>query len=203
MQASLVKYLFELGQLKRVRRSGWWLAGIRDAESVAEHSFRAAAIGYLLAEREGADAAKVLAIVLFHDAAEARLNDLHRLGKRYVDWDEAQDRAAAEQEARLPRRLQAKLTSLRSEAKALRTREAQLAHDADRLECLFQACEYAAIGYPVEEWIESSVAALLTSAARKLAAEARRTKPASWQEARNGPAKIRRGLGQARARRRR
>jgi hypothetical protein len=39
----MAKYLYEAGQLKRVKRSGWWIAGVKDPESVAEHSFRTAA----------------------------------------------------------------------------------------------------------------------------------------------------------------
>jgi putative hydrolase of HD superfamily len=36
----LVHFLFEAGYLKNVDRSGWWLLGNKDPESVAEHSFR-------------------------------------------------------------------------------------------------------------------------------------------------------------------
>jgi putative hydrolase of HD superfamily len=28
----IAKYLYEIGQLKRVKRSGWWMAGITDPE---------------------------------------------------------------------------------------------------------------------------------------------------------------------------
>ncbi len=34
----IIKYLYEIGQMKRVQRSGWWLVGIINPESVAEHS---------------------------------------------------------------------------------------------------------------------------------------------------------------------
>jgi putative hydrolases of HD superfamily len=36
--SNIAKYLYEIGQLKRVKRSGWWMAEIVDPESVAEHS---------------------------------------------------------------------------------------------------------------------------------------------------------------------
>lgn len=52
---SMAKYLYEMGQLKRVKRSGWWMAGITDTESVVEHSFRTAMLGYILASLERAD----------------------------------------------------------------------------------------------------------------------------------------------------
>ena len=76
-----------MGQLKRVKRSGWWIAGVENPESVAEHSFRTAAIAYLLAKLEGADAGRVTLMALFHDMGEARTNDLHRIVRRYVNWE--------------------------------------------------------------------------------------------------------------------
>ena len=49
---SIVEFIFEAGVLKRVPRSGWSLLGINNAESVADHSFRCAVIGYLVAHME-------------------------------------------------------------------------------------------------------------------------------------------------------
>lgn len=33
----LINFLFEMGLLKRLKRSGWWAAGLEDQESVAGH----------------------------------------------------------------------------------------------------------------------------------------------------------------------
>jgi putative hydrolase of HD superfamily len=64
---SIAKYLYEVGHLKRVKRSGWWLIGIRDPESVAEHVCRAAVLGYILAVLDGgADPMHVACMCLFH-----------------------------------------------------------------------------------------------------------------------------------------
>ena len=41
-------YLLELGMLKRAKRSGWWIAGVKDPETIAEHSFRTAVVGSVL-----------------------------------------------------------------------------------------------------------------------------------------------------------
>jgi putative hydrolases of HD superfamily len=49
---------YELGLLKRIRRSGWWDAGVRDPDSVAEHTTRAAQLAALLAAEEGGDPAR-------------------------------------------------------------------------------------------------------------------------------------------------
>ena len=58
-------FLFELGMLKRTPRSGFFFLG-SGHESVAEHSFRTAAIGYTLGKLcPEADAAQVALLCLF------------------------------------------------------------------------------------------------------------------------------------------
>jgi putative hydrolase of HD superfamily len=54
----LAQFAFEMGVLKRLRRSGWWHAGIRDPESVAEHSLRVSQLAALISAQEGADPAR-------------------------------------------------------------------------------------------------------------------------------------------------
>jgi putative hydrolase of HD superfamily len=180
-EAGLAKYLYELGLLKRVQRSGWWLAGIKDAESVAEHSFRAAAIAYCLAELEGASAEKTLAMALFHDSAEARLSDLHRLARRYIDSPGAEEEVIADQTRSVPGKLAVKLRELLKEARGKASLEARIVKDADRLECLLQAREYAEQGYRVDEWIRSSLDELSTRSARRLGKAILKTRPSSWR----------------------
>jgi putative hydrolase of HD superfamily len=48
----LTNFLFECLNLKHIKRSGWYYAGIPAPESVAEHSLHAAQIGYILAKME-------------------------------------------------------------------------------------------------------------------------------------------------------
>ncbi|MBI5046657.1 HD domain-containing protein, partial [Candidatus Micrarchaeota archaeon] len=69
----IVKYIFEAGMLKRVARSGWWTEKIKNPETVAEHTFRAALIAFILAKMEGADAHKLASAAVFHDMHETRL----------------------------------------------------------------------------------------------------------------------------------
>jgi len=173
----LAEYLHELGLLKLVRRSGWWLAGIKDAESVAEHGFRAAAVAFFLARMEGADAARALAMAIFHDAAEARTLDLHRLARKYIDGARAEAKASREQTGRLPRDLAGHLGGILDELRAGTTLVARVVKDADRLECLLQAREYQQQGYPVDEWIRSSMEELSTRSAKGLARAILRVQP--------------------------
>ncbi len=181
MGNDLAKFLYELGQLKRVKRSGWWIAGVKDPESVAEHSFRAAVIAHLLADLEGADREKAVSMSLFHDTAEARTNDAHRIVRRYVDWENVDRKAVEDQSKRLPDTLAKQFTSLFTEFEEALSLEAQVARDADLLECLVQAREYQALGYDdVVDWILNARAALKTESAKKMAQECLETEPKEW-----------------------
>ena len=177
----IAKFLYELGQLKRVRRSGWWIAGIDDPESVAEHSFRTAVLGYILAHLEGANPTETAVMCLFHDTEEARINDLHRVGQRYARWEGGKKRIFLEQVSRLPQPLAQELASLISDMEDGISLEAQVARDADLLECLIQAREYQAQGYnDVLDWINNCRSALNTESAKRIAEECLRLEPKEW-----------------------
>jgi putative hydrolase of HD superfamily len=50
--AAIVSFAYEAGQLKNLPRSGWLRAGIKNPESVADHSFRVAVLAYLHGARD-------------------------------------------------------------------------------------------------------------------------------------------------------
>ncbi len=177
----VVKYLFELGQLKRVKRSGWWLTGVRDPESVAEHSYRTAIIAVILAKLEGADAGKAALLALFHDGAETRVNDMHHLGKSYVDWSGVEEQVLEDQVGALPAPLGQTIRSLSAEGRDLNSAEAQIAKDADHLECLFQAREYSREGADVAEWVQTALNSVKTVSARAIAELAVEADPNDWR----------------------
>ncbi|MBU0536749.1 MAG: HD domain-containing protein, partial [Nanoarchaeota archaeon] len=134
----IADFFYEVGQLKRVKRSGFWLIGVTDPESVAEHSFRAGVIGYYLAKLEKADAGKVTQMCLFNDLHEARLNDLHKVGHRYIDFRKAETEANKEQTSGLGD-IGKEIFSIHEEFQTQKTKESIIARDADLLECAVQA----------------------------------------------------------------
>lgn len=142
-----LNFFAEAGLLKDVKRSGWWVAGIKDPESVAEHSFRTAVIGLYLAYREGVDPFKVVTMSLFNDIHEARINDLHKMGHYYIDFKDAEKRVFADQMKPVDRKLRAWLEVIRKDYDRQSSRESLVARDADILECLLQAKEYYDDGY--------------------------------------------------------
>jgi putative hydrolase of HD superfamily len=72
------------------------------------------------------------------------------------------------------------IAGLVAEYEANETTEAQLAHDADKLELILQADEYADQGYDTSPWREAALPSLRTGAARQLAEAISATPPASW-----------------------
>lgn len=143
----LLDFVAEAGMLKRIRRSGWWVLGIKDPETVAEHSFRCAVIGYVIARMEKVPPYKVLLMTIFNDIHEARINDLHKMSQRYVDFEKAEDKAFFEQVSSLPLAIKKELSGIHAEYRKQSTQEAVIARDADILECLIQAKEYQEHGF--------------------------------------------------------
>jgi putative hydrolases of HD superfamily len=180
--AALLDFFCELGQLKRVRRSGWWTVGIKDCESVADHSFRCAMIGFALATEEGCDAYKTALICLCNDLHESRINDLHKVCQKYIDLRSAEESAHCEQIAHLPKTLKDQLHMLISELWKDESLEARIARDADILECMLQGREYYEFGYAqAKDFYEKKSSVLLYSeTAKRLAERLKDTDPRKW-----------------------
>lgn len=173
-------FLVEAGHLKRTKRTGWWIAGVRDPESVAEHSFRTAVVAYVLAQMEGADPHKAATLALFHDLPETRIGDIPSTGKRFVQSAPAED-VIATQTASMPAALAGPIRDLVAEFEAKETPEARCAKDADKIECLLQAREYQAQGYQLAQpWVDTMVAAVKTGSGRRLAEAAIRVPVDEW-----------------------
>lgn len=178
----LARFAYELGVLKRTRRAGWWHAGVRDPESVAEHSARTAQLAALIAAEEGADPVRAAFLALWHDSQESRTGDVPRAAKSYLD--RAPNLAiTADQVAALPPAAANTVREAVEEYESQQTVEARCAKDADKLECLIQALEYQSSGYrDVTPWIETSRAALRTATARRIADAAVGLRPLSWRD---------------------
>lgn len=179
-------YLFEVGMLKRARRSGWWVTGIRDPESIAEHSWRTAICGMIIASSEGADPARTAMMCVLHDTPETRIGDIPHVGRAYLTAADPRE-VVADQTAECPPEPAEDIQDAIAEFEAGETLEARCAKDADKLECLIQAVEYQHGGADtMGGWIESSLAALKTDTARAIAEDVLKGDPMAWQWTRRG-----------------
>jgi putative hydrolases of HD superfamily len=178
---AVASFAFELGVLKRMRRSGWWHAGVRDPESVAEHSLRVAQLASLIASIEGADPGRAAFLAIWHDSQETRTGDIPHTARPYLD-QHSPEAITADQTASLPDAARKTVQEAVTEYEAQQTPEARCARDADKLECLIQAIEYRDTGYAgVQGWIDSSRSGLRTDTARRIADAALLTSPLAWR----------------------
>ncbi len=173
----IVNFLFEVGILKRIPRSGYQFLGT-GSESVADHSFRVAIIAYLLAKNEPkADTQKVVLMSLFHDFHEARTGDHNYVNKRYVTVNE--DKAVSDLAQKLTSGRE--IVSLIDEFNSRETLEARLVQDADQLDFILELKRQQDLGNKsAAEWLKYSVKRLITDFSKKLANEIVHTDSSDW-----------------------
>lgn len=176
---NIVKFFFELGQQRRVSHEGWKLLGIRHPDNVAEHSLRAAQIGYALAIMEKyPNPEEVCAMLVFHDMAECRVGDLHKVAARYVEADELR---AAEDQARDLGEFGEKILGMWRQVEDKSTTAGRIAKDADYLETAVSGKEYLEQGHGfAQDWINNVANAVKTESAKKLALELQQTHSNEW-----------------------
>lgn len=180
--AELAAFGYELGVLKRIRRAGWWHAGVRDPESVAEHSMRVAQLAAVIAAEEGADPVRASFLALWHDTQETRTGDLPHTVTGYLTRPDPRQ-ITADQTAGLPEQSRDVIRAAVDEYEAQESPEARCAKDADKLEMLLQAAEYRDLGVRrVDGWIDSARKAIKTHTGRKVAEAALTLSPLAWRD---------------------
>lgn len=162
----LVQFLHEAGLLRRTPRSGWQTIGA-PFESVAEHSFRTAIIGYALCKMEKLgkeEERRIVLACLFHDVAEARCGDLNLMNRKYVHahqrkaLEDALTGSGLEEVLELP---------IDKEGNG---RIALILNDADLLEVMCSAKEYLDEGNKyAQKWLDNSVGMLRTNSGKEIA----------------------------------
>ncbi|MFD8928906.1 HD domain-containing protein [Streptomyces mirabilis] len=162
-------------------RTGWWMAGVRQPKTVAEHSWRTALIATIIAKLEGADPARAAFLAVWHDTGETRTGDVNHLGKKYTAGEADPRDITADQVAGMPGILAEALTELVAEYEAKDSPEAICARDADKLECMIQGIEYKAQGYEnAQRWIDNSRGRIVTKAGNALADAVLETGSLDW-----------------------
>ncbi|MBK3624896.1 HD domain-containing protein [Streptomyces sp. MBT49] len=186
----VARFLYEAGTLKNTKRTGWWMAGIKDPESVADHSWRVALIASIIAKLEDADPARAALLAVWHDTGETRTGDVNHLGKKYAG-DEADPRdIVADQVATFPEGLAQVVLEVVAEYEAKESPEAVCARDADKLECMIQGIEYRDQGNAnAQRWIDNSRARIVTKGGQALADAVLETGSLDWLRAALGEPK--------------
>ncbi len=163
--------------LKKTPRSGFQFLG-SGSESVADHSFRVAMIGFVLARMESnVDPFKVICLCLVHDLPEARTGDRNYVNKRYVTVDETS--AIEDLTDSLP--FGDELKELLKEYRTAETPEARLVHDADQLDLIVELKEQNDLGNSyAAKWIHFARQRLITPIAQDIAEQILTTDSTDW-----------------------
>lgn len=142
MNTPFFEAITALEGLKKRLRAGWVKRGVTNAESVADHSWRAGLMAYLLAP-EGYDKNKMLLMGCIHDLCEIYDEDYTPIDGISKEEKEKREKIAAEKFLKLlPKKDYEEWKSLWYEVEARETKESKFVKEVEVLEMVFQALEY-------------------------------------------------------------
>jgi len=175
----IADFVFELAQLRRVKREGYRLAGVGAPESVADHSLRTSQLAFILAKLENAPRPQDSCVAaLFHELGECRVGDLHTIAKNYVTPDE--QAVVRDQTAPLGA-LGSKIMQAWACAEVGDCAENKIVNDADELEMAFTTRELAVEGHKVaERFMNNAGERLKTPVAKALFEQLKQSDPQEW-----------------------
>lgn len=165
-------FLRQVLRLKDTARSGWAVAGVESAESVAEHTYGVALLALCLASSIDPclDVAKCLRLALTHDLAEVIVGDITPYDGVEADEKRRREEEAMRQIAGLAG--DDSLLALWREYDAAESAEARFVKELDKLETVLQAAEYEGRGDAapgaLDEFWHSAGARITSPAVRAL-----------------------------------
>jgi len=167
---NLVKFFETAGRLKRTPRAGWIEIGIRQPESVADHTFRTSILCMIYADMEGLDQLKLLRMALIHDLPEAITGDLTP-SKKTKESKERENTAIKQILDLLPKKQREKYLTDWNEYQEGKTKEAKAVRQLEKLEMALQAKEYEkakSTGQSLKRFIKSAEKAITRPELRRL-----------------------------------
>jgi len=142
-------FTLEAQKLKDEYRKGWKVkAGVRNPESVADHTYGLAMLSMLFGDYKDLDTEKCLRMAILHDLAEVITGDLLPGENNNKRNDE--DRAMKKLLKILPGSISKKYLQIWEEFKIGKSKEAKLVHELDKLEMVAQALRYSREGVKKE-----------------------------------------------------
>lgn len=140
----VVDFFVEAAGLKDVPRQGWInKAGIKDPESVADHSYMTGIMSMTLSDMLGLDSSKIVKMALLHDLAESRTGDIMPGQMSAMEKKRIENEAVDAILDKLPKKIREKYRALWNEFQDAVSEEAILVHDVDKLEMALQAGIYS------------------------------------------------------------
>ncbi|PIS15459.1 hypothetical protein COT62_03605 [Candidatus Roizmanbacteria bacterium CG09_land_8_20_14_0_10_41_9] len=142
----VLSFLVSAARSKKIIREGWRREGIKDPESVAEHSFQLSIIAMIFADQFGLDKEKLIKMAILHDLGEVVTEDIVWARGKVINIE----KQAIKEKAELIGitklfNIIGKSTEYENIFKEMvekRTPEAEIFWQLDKLEMAIQALEY-------------------------------------------------------------
>jgi putative hydrolase of HD superfamily len=71
-----LNFILAVNKLKEIPRTGWVLREVKNAETIAEHTFGMATLAWIMAEKRKLNVKRAIKIALFHDICEVYAGDI-------------------------------------------------------------------------------------------------------------------------------
>ncbi|XP_038051757.1 5'-deoxynucleotidase HDDC2-like [Patiria miniata] len=140
---NIIEFLRLVGQLKRVKRTGWVMCKVEQPESVSDHMYRMAVLAMLIPEGKGLRRDHCIKMAIVHDLAECIVGDIAP-----ADGVSKEEKYRREKEAMnhltslVDPAVGSELCQLWEEYEEGSTEEAKFVKDLDKFEMILQAFEY-------------------------------------------------------------
>lgn len=146
---NLIALITQAGSLKSVKRTGWILKGVKNAESVADHTWRMGLLISLLTPKN-LNKEKLLEMNTIHDLGEIGVGDIKwETGRKVI----GSQKIKHQDEVTVMRKIFGnypagkKYIKLLKEFNEQKSPEAKFLKQIDKLEMALQALEYERAGY--------------------------------------------------------
>lgn len=156
----LVDFFNNIINLKNVKRKGWIdKIGIKNPESVADHSYSMTLMAMIISDLQGLNTNKIVKMSLLHDLAESKIGDFtpEEISKeRKLELENNEMNKLLE---KLPGQLEKKYKEIWNEFLSSTTKESIFVHEMDRMEMVFQAKYYMDEGFSkkkIQEFIDTA-----------------------------------------------
>lgn len=175
-----VKFIYEVGNLKYVKKSWWANMQIDSNESVTEHSHRSSIVSALIALEEGEDPYKCAFSNLVRELSQVRTTNINRLMEVYIkDKKKIEEKSFKDLISRLDKTKKKLIEDAHSNYGNKKIEK--ICFDAVILENIMTAREYELKGYFHSRiWIDKLLLLLKTKTAKKWGKVLSTGDPSSW-----------------------
>ena len=183
-----IDLLYEIGCLRFIKRS-WQNYFGPDVANLAEHHFRVAWLGLVIAKYEGIkNTDKVMKMALIHDLAESRTGDANWHQKKYLKHYDDE----AIKDILTGSGIEEELRQIWREYMDRKSSESKIVRDADQIDADFEIQEQKVKGYQFpKEWssIRKNVCnnTFYTKTAKEIWRKLQRSDPHHWHKEPQGP----------------